>query len=759
MPGPDDNSVVLIDAQGTARAMSPDAAAAALAGGGGWRLQTDDDIRARADEAAREKTYGGTRGIVGTAATSVAGGLTLGLSDAAIAAAGGAEDLKGLRRQNPTTHTVGTVAGAVVGSVAAPGSALARTPAGLASGVGRAAAAGEATGALGRAALAARGAAAEGAIAGVGQGVSELALSDDPLSVARVASVLGSNALYGAGLGAVAGGGGKLAAEGLEAASGALGRGAVKLEERAAALRGAPSDVAAVGDDLAKLDKAGLRAARAAELEAIEASRVAQRASLAEEIGAFRASTKESKLFLTTKGADAADLRVLGKRTLKADRQLDQLLDNPKALAQRPERALAALQQQESALEEIMKRRESLAQSFAGDASGARAAALDAIPAALERNRVLQARMAELTTAAASPRLNAIQAAEDALSSARPAEAGIGQQMLQGGTYSTVASMVGGIPVVGSILGPLVAARASSAVGSAVFGQIGKAAGEAAQRAAAAAAKFATGAAKAAELGGKSLAAPTSTRALRAAVFAASATGTQPDKPAAPAPTSTGDELLMAYQARTRELRSQVAPDLATGRLVVRPAARTAISTRLQPVRESSPLLADRLETHAVRRLEYLANKMPKRPDVGLPDSAARWAPAPYEMRSWARAVSAVDDPHGALERMADTLTISPDEAEALRAVHPKLVDAHVRAVIDEAAKAGKTLGYRQRMALTILSGTPVEPLMRQPTLALLQSTYTLEPGSAGGTQAPRPQPQFGSVKAEGATRAQERAG
>jgi hypothetical protein len=43
--------------------------------------------------------------------------------------------------------------------------------------------------------------------------------------------------------------------------------------------------------------------------------------------------------------------------------------------------------------------------------------------------------------------------------------------------------------------------------------------------------------------------------------------------------------------------------------------------------------------------------------------------------------------------------------------------------------------------------------------LRILQGTFTAEEGSEGGTQAPRAQPQFGSVTKPEATPAQQRGG
>src|SRR5262249_14045258 len=161
------------------------------------------------------------------------------------------------------------------------------------------------------------------------------------------------------------------------------------------------------------------------------------------------------------KGAEDAEVRALGKRTLKADRQLDNLLDNPKRLAEKPELARAALQQQEAALEEMIAKGDKLRASFAGDTSGARAAALDNVPAALERNRALQARMAELSAAPTSERLKAIADASDVLQSAAGAKKPLPQQLLEGSVFGHVTAMASPL----GPLAPMIGAKASKAIG------------------------------------------------------------------------------------------------------------------------------------------------------------------------------------------------------------------------------------------------------------------------------------------------------
>lgn len=565
-------------------------------------------------------------------------------------------------------------------------------------------------------------------LAGLGKGA---AVADDALSAERAASSLSSRALFGDGKGASA------LEKGLARTNAALGEGAE-------AARAADSAVGLEG-----LDKAGLKAERETELGRIETERVGQRSDLADDIAAHRQATKDDALFLTTKGLKEDGLNVLGKRTLKADQALDRLLDNPKAFATRPQRALEALQQQESAYEGILAKSDKLKATFAADTSGERMAALDKVPQALERNRALQGRIANLVAEPASVRLKAIGDAEDVLASGgRPQS--IAEKMLGGAAYSGVAGFVGALPGVGHMLAPLAGAKASQLVTDLVFG---KAAGAIAEHAAQTADTVKAFMAKAAKSPAIATVPVLATKVLRDVSF-----GAQP-KQATPRDTKPAKETLASlYKARSDEIKQQTAYD-ATGATVMRPEARQAMGARLAGLRAIAPILADKIETTAARRIEYLSSQLPRRPDTGAvqigPD---RWQPSDLEMRAFARKVAAAEDPAGVEKRLVDG-TLSPEDVEAYHAVYPERAEHLKQQIMEQLPMLQHSLPYARRLALSMFSGVPVDPSMHPAVLAVLQGHFANEDGSEGGTQAPKPQPAFGSVRADIGTASQQREG
>jgi hypothetical protein len=100
---------------------------------------------------------------------------------------------------------------------------------------------------------------------------------------------------------------------------------------------------------------------------------------------------------------------------------------------------------------------------------------------------------------------------------------------------------------------------------------------------------------------------------------------------------------------------------------------------------------------------------------------------------------------------------ITPEDAEAVRDVYPELHADVTRQIIERLPELRKSLPFAKRLALSMFTGVPVDPAMDPRILGILQSTYAAESGSEGGTQAPKPEPAFGSVSKEPGTPAQQR--
>lgn len=430
------------------------------------------------------------------------------------------------------------------------------------------------------------------------------------------------------------------------------------------------------------------------------------------------------------------EIGVIGKITFEADRYLDRVLRNPIALAQDPTSAIRPLQQQLHALDRFAAIEPELRSRLALDpaSSGSREAALDTLGSHLDRTRGLLERVEALKAAPTSERAKMIEGMIADIADARGHKAGLLQEA---GTGYAAAAIMGALPG-----GPIAAAaahvgpRAIRKLAESVFGKMRSVAG-----------KAAGGTSKAVDAlmgGGKALrpaALPVASDVLR---------GRSKGKKGAAS-------LQDAFQRKQREIQDSVerAPD---GRLLVSRAAREGISKALSGVAILSPVLTDKLETHAATRLVYVAGKLPRQPELGFQIGPSTWQPSTLQMLSFARAYAAANDPAGVEERLA-VGAVSTEDAEAYRSLHPERLADLTRQILERLPELQTTLSDAQKTSLTLLTGIPVHPGWDPKLLTVLQSMHLEEAGTEGGTEAPRAQPQFGSVKSSEPTAHQQRSG
>lgn len=910
--------VVLIDPATGKPGVFNDPEAEAAAIGAGWRPESASEGAARTGAARIRQDYGTANDAVSAFIGTAAGTASAGLTDL-IGRAGRTEDQtadeRRIRESNPGAALAGTLTGAglslATGGEGALGTFARSTPVGFISRAGEAISraapgAGLAT-KVGRAAL---GTGVEGVLQEAGQVASDLALAESPEEMDRIAGSISSR-FYATGKASALVGGG---IAGLE-------HGLSVAHRRLKALKATDSAAPTIADDLATLDRKGLRAAEEAELASIEQARVPQRQTLVDDLTRYREATKdptsaiaepwtavatgnkdvraagrklerdakaaERKAALMAREAAPAELpkyaklgdtpveltvpardlvgrvralpgvgedavrmgkaraaiaegqrdavqavmrgdgtleivdgrhrllaamegdkpiRILlgrgvpeaadgstvligeqfsdavrarraslqamadeakaaadkaraaadaasdaanqvkyprwveerGKLYMEGDKYLDRVLRNPKALADNPRLAKAALQQQENALELIAARADELKVLHATDRTGRRAAALERIPAALDANRALQRRIDELIAAPASERLNAIKDAVDTLGdrSKLTMRQKIGGALAFGAVTSAAAGL--DLPGAGTIA-PILGAAAGSAVAGKLGGAVAKASAAARERQIRAVEAFMTGTRKA-----RKFVAPLASRVLADARFA-------PEE--AEQPRRRGLTLADHFEARSQELARLVQPG-PTGKPVIKPVARRQIADRLQPIALTAPHLADRLETAAVRRVEFLADKLPRTTQIGM----TKIPPSEMAIRAFARYVAAADDPGGIEERLAEG-TVTPEDREVMRALYPDRMAEITRMVVERLGTLRGALPYAKRLSLSHFTGVPVDASMDPRILAQLQAPYANEAGTEGGTMAPRPRPAFGSVKKPEGTPAQRRAG
>lgn len=693
-----------------------------------------------------------------------------------------------VRRDNPGSTLIGGAAGAILDPFSA-GKAAA--------GIGERVAGrllGEGGGAARQIARSGIASGTEGVLSGAGSALSQVSLSDKPVDLERIASTFSSNMMFGGGIGGAAGSLGKAADIGLR-----------KAKTRLDLIRDGMTASGDVAEDLVGKSKPQLDDLYKAEQTRLADGQTVRKASVVDDATTYRQQVRESNPFLVVEGSELAN----------STKQIEKALKRPETLAERPQLLAGALEEQGTALKKAIASREKTAlrldelnrkiakdvtsqiANMAPDAAGVQLTgdamrryghftdtrvsrkiksldvsrddaarfvdalnngevrtseqrALDGLDGLLESNEALRAKIREVSQPAdrlTSDRLSQIGKARESVEAAANRPRSWVEDIAQSSIFGHVAGALSGVPV----LGPLVGAKLARGATDLVFGRLGNATAEAAGRASKAIDAFLSVAPKVAK--------PVPVLASKVLARVRYAEQTDEDRnDTAGAPSARSADLPTLFKKRSAEIRSQTeyGPD---GKAVMRPEARQRLAARLAPFAAHDPLTADKLETIAARRLEFLANKLPRRPSIGgIPMGPDKWQPSDLEMRAFARYAAAVEDPSGIVERLASG-QVNPEDSEVIRAVYPEIFAEVQARIIEKLPTLTRSLPYSRRISLSIFSGVPVDPAMRPQIRDVLQGQFEEEPGTEGGTQAPKAAPQFGSVSKPNPTPSQERAG
>lgn len=727
-PGADVKATVVSPTTGLASDVAASQLGAVVEGTGA-RPESGGEFLARERGAYLEQEHGGLGSEILTGAEGAIDAATGGLYG--VAARNLAPEYNEARREraevNPNFSTAGKIAGLVGSAVTGVGAGALAAKAG-----------GAVAGRLGGGILATGvGMAAEGALLGATETVQEMAIAEDPVTVDRIVGSLKSNMIFGGAAGFGVGIVGKVAAKG-------LAKGKALVDEHVAA-QAAPKSSTAVADDLAAYrsatsgdtspyliasDRSVLRETQRdfkralTDLEGLkqnpggllkplrrEAQAIREAVAAAEDSGLAAKLAKEHADIAAELGAKVA----AGEDVVLKGKALQRYTDWSGVKG--PKSGLAVPPATASAFKTALE---------AGELVGKRQAALAKMPEILAANEALQAKIVAAT--------------------AKPAESFVGKLVdrgLQGAGMSAAAGLIGGGPIgaVGMMIAPQVVGKLKDLITSRLL----KAGAESGARSSAALDAFLSTAGKAAKA-----TPPLATKVLAGVSFGEA-------KAAPPAAKSRVSPLMASYKARADEIQSQITVD-PNGKLKMTPEARAALSGRLAGVRALEPLLADRMETVAARRIEFLASKLPKRPDIAaLQLGPDRWQPSDYDVRTFARYVAAVEDPGAVEERLANG-SMTPEDAEAYRSVYPERFEDFKRQIVERLPELRATLPYSRRVALSIFTGIPVDPAMHPQVLRVLQSMYADEPNTDGGMTAPKAEPQMGSITKPDPTAAQQRA-
>jgi hypothetical protein len=743
------------------------------------------------------------------------------------------------RRERNWSATPGQITGAVLpalltGGTGAVATAARLTPAGLAARAGTAttAAVGRGGGGtiLNRAAATAAGGIVEGGAFGAGEGLSRVALSDDPLTATALMGEIGSSALFGGALGGAIGGGGKILAESYRHGKRATAEAVERLARKAddvvpTPTAAAPTPVATPARPTAPTTApappaptpAAQKAVKAATQHLDEAAAVVKKSSkeAAEEIKRITQSARDDIRELDKQARMAAgrarkaapsdeltaalakldEARVgaqqyfpwehvevvkLGKRGLPSkaapkkefslsltDERLFEVGQNPAAVA--------AIRQHRQATVDVLRaldpgKEYSLVGGLAGDSFDGIGKAVRKVDAPTPSALTDIAAGQEVVERVAGQGDQALASATEQVAE-RAQSAGL---KISKTDILAAANALGvpieDVPVVGSPLDMAlkahIALRMAGQAGlTKASGGLVKMAEHAAESALGSGVVSGLKAALGGGLGGtagkvQGIAGSYSRRVADGIDAFIKGRGGKAAKAAA-IPAAVKALGIVSYDGDGQRQKQSPSEALKSrrselARAMSNPeATRRDIHERLSGIRAVDMKLGDQMESLAMRRLEFLAARMPKNPGLGPSigkGSLDRYQPSDAELSKFARYVAAAEDPGRVIDELkAGRLTT--ESVEVLREVYPEMYQDVQRHIIERVTEMQTALSYPQRLQLGILFAVPVDSILRPEMVAALQSSYNQEPDTQGGMSgAPA---NLGSVKKPEPTRAQ----
>lgn len=535
---------------------------------------------------------------------------------------------------------------------------------------------------------------AEGGLMGLGEGVSDVALSKDPLTAEAVIGGLANHVALGMAIGGAAGAGVEGLGATLSAAKRAAGNIASSTMERLTAETGAKELAPEVRQALESpavqtADGTGLRAMRKAEEAQLAAVRVEQNKAVAQDIRSYVQAADETtgELFGTIpKGTPG--IGPVRRNLRSATRSAQSASYVESTLEADPGRALKALEFQGQAFKE--------AQQFVPQGM------LDDV---ITKNQAMRDRVAAIAGDVKSPLLEAIderlaQLAEPV--SDKLVKKGVG--MVVGGALGHL-SGIPGAGWIGSAAGQMLADPAINWVTKKIMGRFAES----------------------------------------ATALSDGAKGLLTKLPSpAPAMSAISDLAESAGTALGGKSAFQRATTAITDAVANLPATRGAIHENLAGLRAAQPKLADQVEAGLITKLQFLASKVPKA-TTGMTSmlmgAAKTIDPSDTQKATFARYVAAANDPLRLLKEMRAE-QVMPETIETHKALYPETLNRLRQNIIEaltDSSYASK-LSYAMRQQLARVCEAPTDPTLEPQFIASMQAPFAeVRQSKADTTSTPDP--------------------
>lgn len=137
----------------------------------------------------------------------------------------------------------------------------------------------------------------------------------------------------------------------------------------------------------------------------------------------------------------------------------------------------------------------------------------------------------------------------------------------------------------------------------------------------------------------------------------------------------------------------------------------------------AAPKAAAQMQEQMARTVQYLAQKVPGNPTQGMLGADPDWKPSDAELAVWNRHLVASERPMVLLEDLQSG-HLAPETVETVKTLYPNFYNKTVAAVMQLVAENKPSVPFEKRVQLSILTGQPIEPALKPDTLLALQMSY-----------------------------------
>jgi hypothetical protein len=136
----------------------------------------------------------------------------------------------------------------------------------------------------------------------------------------------------------------------------------------------------------------------------------------------------------------------------------------------------------------------------------------------------------------------------------------------------------------------------------------------------------------------------------------------------------------------------------------------------------------------------FLQSKLPQDPlQATSPFGDAKWEPSDQEVETFLRYAEAVDKPIQVIDHIGEG-TVTPEEVEALRSVHPDLFARLQARVMDGILEKGSSVSYEAKLSLGQIFDIPTDYTLQPKFVAQMQDMFSdQDQGAQASQQTARP--------------------